>query len=85
MLRVGALFAFFVAATAVNVLGARAQTLRNPDVKPAPPLSTAAKAQARAHAKACSAFGAGFVQLPGTDACIKIGGSVTTDATGIGN
>jgi Porin subfamily len=85
MARAGSLVAFLVAATAVNIAGARAQTLTNPDPKPGPPLSAPAKAQARAHAKACSAYGAGFVQLAGTEACIKIGGSVTTDATGIGN
>ena len=85
MPRAGALLAIFVAAAAVSVVGADAQTLTNPDPKPVPPLSTPAKAQAHAPAKACGAYGAGFVQLPGTDACIKIGGSVTTDATGIGN
>jgi hypothetical protein len=29
----------------------------------------------------CSAFGAGFVQVPGTDTCVKIGGYVTIDGT----
>jgi hypothetical protein len=85
MLRAGGLLAIFVAATSVSVVGAAAQTLTNPDPKQLPPLSAPAKAQARAPTKACSAYGAGFVQLPGTDACVKIGGSVTTDVTGIGN
>jgi hypothetical protein len=30
-------------------------------------------------AKSCSAYGAGFVNVPGTDACIKMGGYVTTE------
>ncbi|MGA7790056.1 MAG: porin [Xanthobacteraceae bacterium] len=57
-----------------------APTLTNPDAKtspPPPPMS--AKSPATGRLKACSAFGAGFVQLPGTDACVKIGGTVTTD------
>ncbi|MFY9760761.1 MAG: porin [Xanthobacteraceae bacterium] len=85
MLRAGTLLAIFAAATAANVTGACAQTLTNPDPRPAPHLSAAAKSQPRDRAKTCGAYGAGFVQLPGTDACVKIGGSVTTDATGIGN
>ena len=31
--------------------------------------------------KSCSTFGAGFVQIPGTDTCVKIGGYVTTEGT----
>jgi Porin subfamily len=85
MLRAGALLAIFVAATATNAANVSAQTLTNPDPKPAPHLSAAAKAQPPDHAKACGAYGAGFLRLPGTDACVKIGGSVTTDATGTGN
>jgi hypothetical protein len=29
--------------------------------------------------KSCSIYGAGFVQVPGSDACIKIGGSVSVE------
>jgi hypothetical protein len=32
-----------------------------------------------ARAKSCSIYGAGFVNVPGSDACIKIGGSVTIE------
>jgi hypothetical protein len=33
-----------------------------------------------ARVKSCSSmFGAGFVNVPGTDACIKVGGSVTIE------
>ena len=59
-----------------------AQTLIEPNSRPklSQP-SDMAKPQAVRRAKACSAFGAGFVQLPGTDACVKIGGFVTMEGT----
>jgi Porin subfamily len=57
--------------------GADAQTLTNPN-PPAPsrpPL--AAKPDTSSRVKSCSAYGAGYVNIPGTDACVKVGGSVT--------
>jgi hypothetical protein len=36
-----------------------------------------APAPAPERATACSTYGAGFVQMPGSDACIKLGGYVT--------
>jgi Porin subfamily len=58
-----------------------AQTLTpNPQTKWSPPPS-AAKAPTPKHVKSCAAFGAGFVNVPGTDACVKIGGFVDTDAS----
>ena len=74
-----------VAATLLGVASAYAQTLTNPDPKSVPPSAPSEKSHAQEHAKTCPAFGAGFVQLPGTDACVKIGASVTTDVTGTGN
>jgi Porin subfamily len=67
--------------------GATAQTLLEPNPKgephPAklsqPPGS--AKQQSGLRTKSCSVFGAGFVQLPGTDTCVKIGGFVTMEST----
>jgi hypothetical protein len=57
--------------------GADAQTLTNPN-PPAPSQPPpAAKPETSVHVKSCSAYGAGFVNIPGTDACVKIGGSVT--------
>ncbi len=85
MLRAGALLASAVTAIALGVVGASAQTSTNPDRKPIPSLSAPVKSQAQEHVRACIVYGAGFVQLPGTGACIKIRGSVTTDVTGIGN
>ena len=55
-----------------------AQTLTEP--KPLPP--TAPQSQnktAPAVVNSCSAFGPGFVRIPGTDACVKIGGSVNVE------
>ncbi len=82
MPRASSRLAFLIAATAVGVVGAASQTLTNPDPKPVRSLPVPAKSQAQENAKACPAFGTGFVQLPGTAACVKIGGSVTTDVSG---
>jgi hypothetical protein len=66
--------------------GAAAQTLSDPapPAKWSPP-AKAAKSKETAHAKsfakACSAFGPGFVNVPGTDACVKIGGWVTVEGS----
>jgi hypothetical protein len=59
--------------------GAIAQTLIEPNSRPKSQPPGAAKPQPAPRSKACSAFGAGFVQLPGTDTCVKIGGFVTID------
>jgi Porin subfamily len=59
-----------------------AQTLSDPYPKTtaSPPAATT-KSRPAAHAKNCSAYGAGFMVMPGTDMCIKIGGSVTVEAS----
>jgi len=59
--------------------GAIAQTLIEPNSKPKSQPPGSLKPQPSLRTKACSAFGAGFVQLPGTDTCVKIGGYVTID------
>ena len=66
-----------MAATLSVTIGAGAQTLTNPN-PPAPsrPPPTA-KPDTSAHVKSCSAYGAGYVNIHGTDACGKVGGSVT--------
>ncbi|MGA8615858.1 MAG: porin [Xanthobacteraceae bacterium] len=58
-----------------------AQTLTQPNgpIKPSPPPSK--KSHATAHEESCSAFGAGFVKVPGTDACVRVGGWVTMEGT----
>jgi hypothetical protein len=59
-----------------------AQTLTqpNPPTKPSPP-PPSKKSHATAHEESCTAFGAGFVKVPGTDACVRIGGWVTMEGT----
>jgi hypothetical protein len=69
------------AALATVVSSGVAQTLmqpnRSPQAKTPPPVAT--KSHRSEHLKTCDAYGAGFRNIPGTDACIKIGGGVTVD------
>jgi hypothetical protein len=76
------------AAAVIFVIGiaassALAQTLTqpNPPGRWTPP-RRAAKSRPSAHVKSCEAFGAGFVMVPGSEACVKIGGWVSMDGTG---
>ena len=69
-----------IASAAMVGSGAIAQTLVEPKPKTAQP-SAVAKSQPALRKKSCSAFGAGFAQVPGTDTCVKIGGYVTIDGT----
>jgi hypothetical protein len=56
---------------------ASAQTLTNPN-PPAPSRPPpAANPDRSSQVRSCSAYGAGYVNVPGTDACVKFGGSVT--------
>ena len=59
--------------------GAIAQTLLEPNSRPKAQPSGLAKPQPALRTKACSAFGAGFVQIPGSNTCVKIGGFVTVE------
>jgi hypothetical protein len=56
-----------------------AQTLTQPNPTPQVPRSVTTKSRPTGHVKTCDAYGAGFRNIPGTDACIKIGGGVTVD------
>ncbi len=59
-----------------------AQTLTDPNSQSKPPRpAPTVKPPSAAHMKSCGIYGAGFVQIPGSDACIKIGGSVTGEGT----
>jgi Porin subfamily len=71
--------ATIASAVAVNS-GVIAQTLVEPNSKPklSQP-SGLPKSQPALRRKSCSAFGAGFAQVPGTDTCVKIGGYVTIE------
>ena len=71
-MRAGAVIAVLAVAAASGVA---AQTLVNPNgVKRAAP--TAATKPAAARLNVCSQYGAGFVYVPSSGACIKIGGYV---------
>jgi hypothetical protein len=62
--------------------GAAAQTLTEPSPPPPSSPAPAVKSVAAKHLKACPQYGAGFVQIAGSDACIKVGGSIDVQAGG---
>lgn len=71
---------------AVTASVAAAQTLTDPapSAKWSEPTKAAKSkeaAKAKSFAKACSSFGPGFINVPGTDACVKIGGGVTVEGS----
>jgi hypothetical protein len=68
------------AALAAAVSSGIAQTLTQPNPQPQtlPPTVTK-KSRPAEHVKTCDAYGAGYRNIPGTDACLKIGGGVTVD------
>jgi hypothetical protein len=75
------------AGTAALALGAvpgsaSAQTLTdpNPPAKWSPP-HAAAKSRPVSQQKPCATYGAGFVNVPGTDTCVKVGGWVTMEGS----
>ena len=84
MLGARTISAIAFAASLFAATGVAAQTLVNPSPKADPPPAPERfyTKNTNARSRACSAYGAGFVQLPGTDACVKIGGFVRFEATG---
>jgi hypothetical protein len=66
------------AALTILVSPGAAQTQPNPQTKTPPP-AAATKSRPTGHVKTCDTYGAGFRNIPGTDACLKIGGGVTVD------
>jgi Porin subfamily len=65
-----------------GVTGIGAQTIIEPNSKPKlPQASGLAKSEPARRVKSCGTFGAGFVQIAGTDMCVKIGGYVSTEGT----
>jgi Porin subfamily len=63
-------------ATVSSTVTAEPQTLRDATSKPR---AAATSSQQSKPMKPCPAYGPGFVQVPGSDLCIKIGGSVQFD------
>jgi hypothetical protein len=70
-----------IASAVVVDSGVVAQTLVEPNSKPKTSQPSSLAKSQPALGKSCSAFGAGFAQLPGTDTCVKIGGYVTIEGT----
>jgi Porin subfamily len=69
-----------LALTVVDSSAAFAQTLTQPNpATKSPPLPDRAKSVRAERAMTCSLYGPGFVNVPGSDACIKIGGYVSTE------
>jgi len=68
-----------LAVFAASRVGAQTITDPGPKTKPSsPPVSAKLPTDS---VKSCSIYGAGFVYVPATGACIKIGGYVETDGT----
>jgi Porin subfamily len=71
--------ALIIIATCAST-GVLAQTLADPNPRPtAPPSTVTTKSHSARHVKNCSAYGPGFMAMPGSDMCIKIGGGVTVE------
>ena len=80
--RIAVAIAAVAALAAIDLSAAVAQTLTDPNPKPsAPPPTATTKSRPTAHVKNCSIYGPGFMAMPGTDTCIKIGGGVTVEGT----
>jgi hypothetical protein len=85
ILRAAAITAAVVMPAAVVASSVAAQTLAEPSpTTKSSGRGAIAQAPAREHATACATYGAGFVQMPGSDACIKLGGYVTMQS-GVGS
>jgi hypothetical protein len=70
---------FTTAAFAGAMTGAApAQTLTNPNPAPHAPAASSQRSKAQ---KSCPMYGPGFVQVPGSDLCIKVGGFVQGEVT----
>jgi hypothetical protein len=69
------------AAATLFAFGVAAQTLTDPNPPPKWVREPAAKSRPAMQQKSCKAFGAGFVNVPGTDACVKIGGWVGVEGS----
>jgi len=74
-----ALAAVVIISAAVIAPRTMAQTLTksNATTKASPP--SGRKPRATADQEFCSVFGHGFIRVPGTDACVRIGAGVTVE------
>ncbi|HUD87314.1 MAG TPA: porin [Xanthobacteraceae bacterium] len=85
ILRTAAIVTAVVMPAAVVASSVAAQTLADPTpTTKSSGRGATAPAPAPERATACATYGAGFVQMPGSDACIKLGGYVTMQS-GVGS
>ena len=68
---------FFIAALIALTPAVPALAQSKPAKKPEP----AAKVQPETRVKACAEYGAGFVRVEGTGACVKFGGYIRMEGT----
>ena len=72
-----------IGATIVSPAGAQTLTNPNAPVKPPSPQADGTmKPLPLKRAKSCSQYGDGFIYVPGSDTCMRIGGSVQYDVRG---
>jgi hypothetical protein len=69
-----AIFGAIIAQALATGASLHAQTLTNPNPPTRTPSTTALPQNKQP--KPCPAYGPGFVQIPGSDVCVKIGGAV---------
>ena len=82
ILRVGAVAVATTMAAVAVASGVAAQPAPEPTPRAGlSPPPVRAKSPSTGRVQSCSSYGAGFVRVPGTGACIKIGGSVTMEGT----
>lgn len=85
-LRVFSLFAALITLTALAApysLSAQQTTPKKPRLKNLHATEPAAKPRTPSRStSSCAEFGAGFMRLPGSDTCVRIGGSVSVDGGG---
>jgi hypothetical protein len=66
----------------LSTVVAQTMTGPNPPTRVSPPREPApAEQSSTGRITSCSTYGVGFVHVPGTDACVKIGGFVEMDGT----
>jgi hypothetical protein len=76
------LFIIVAMTSGAGTSSAAAQTLTDPNSGTKNTQLPASKSAGTKQPQACREFGAGFVRMPGSDACIKIGGSLDVGVAG---
>jgi hypothetical protein len=74
--------AVVIAQTLATEASVHAQTLTNPN--PQTRATATSPTPENKEPKSCPAYGPGFVQIPGTNTCVKVGGSVQVQGASSG-